>query len=256
METYVRPGGVIYLPIYDDTVSVKVGYHAEGNTKSAAESKTYHAAVCRVLSFCSVNNDFIIDLSHKKTLLHQNYIEISINSKVPVVFSGIQSIEFELRVTMQTGEVAVNHYSLDTTSTRQKRSEQYQRYSGYTEYAIKNERYTPKLWQHKMKNGCYVGCAPVAWAMLFGYHERRSSYMPWVYGTGSQSLYQCGRDGTTGWGNCILPKSSHYDRVRLQKYIEKIAKMLGTFCMAGQGATLHTNMGPMKRFFQVSTGHA
>ena len=246
METYVRPGGVIYLPIYEDTVSVKVSYHAE--------SKTYQAALCRMLSFCSVNNDFTIDLSHKKTLLRQNYVEIAINNKVPVVFSGIQSIEFELRVTMQTGDATVNHYSLDTTSIRQTRSEQYQRYSGYTEYAITHELYTPNFWQHKIKNSCYVGCAPVAWAMLFGYHERRSSFKPWIYGTGSQNLYQCGRDGTSGWGNCRLPPSSFYDTVRLEKYIEKIAKMLGTFCMNGQGATLHTNMDPMKRFFKVSTG--
>ncbi|MRA75803.1 hypothetical protein GH890_30625, partial [Bacillus thuringiensis] len=85
------------MPIDEHTVSVKVGCPAQRKTQAATDSRRYQAAVCRMLSFCSVDNDFTIDLSQKKTFLQLNYIEISISKDVAVLFNGKPSIEFELR---------------------------------------------------------------------------------------------------------------------------------------------------------------
>ncbi|MEG7521770.1 MAG: hypothetical protein M3H12_01525, partial [Chromatiales bacterium] len=91
-EIYVHLGEVIRIPVDETTVSVKVGYSGERKTQTTTKSRRVHAAMCRMLSFCSVDDDFSIDLSHTKTLLQLSYIEIAISKRVPVLFNGKQSI--------------------------------------------------------------------------------------------------------------------------------------------------------------------
>ena len=59
-----------------------------------------------VLSSCNVDDDFIIDLSQKKTFLQLNYIEIALQRET--------EHRFELRKQLSTGKVIVKHFSLDT----------------------------------------------------------------------------------------------------------------------------------------------
>ena len=245
-EDYVALGGVIRVPVDGDTVSVKVKYTAEYKTQTAEH--VAQKAVCQMISTCNVDDDCSIDLSQKKLVLHLNYMELEISKDIPAVFNGRQSVDFELRVEQVTGSVIVKHYSVDTTKHRQKRFKEYKSYSSWSYKSIPDEGYFPFYWQHKIKNGCSVGCGPVAWAMVFGYYDRRSHYKSSSYG--GQDLYRCGSDGTTGSKSCIAPKYSNSD-ARLKKYIEKIAKTLGTWCIFKNGATPAYKMDRIKGFFQV-----
>ena len=249
-EDYVAPGGVIRVPVDEDTVSVKVKYAAAHKTETIEDVAQTQKAVCQMISTCNVANDCSIALSQKKSVLHLSYIKLEISKDTPAVFNGRQSVDFELRVEQAAGSIIVRHYSLDTTRHRQKRFKEYKSYSSWSYKSIPDEGYFPFYWQHKIKNDCYVGCGPVAWAMIFGYYDRRSHYKSSTYGTGSQDLYRCGTDGTTGSKSCIAPQSSNSD-ARLKKYIEKIAKTLGTWCIFKNGATPAFKMDRIKDFFQV-----
>ena len=245
-EIYIRLGGVIRMPVDEHTVSVKMGSSAQ---QTASVLRQYQTAVCRMLSLCNVDDDFKIDLSQKKTFLQLNYIEITISKDVPALFKRKQHIEFELRIQLSTGEIIVKHFSLDTAHSRQKRFKQYTSYSSWSYCSIRDESLFPSYWQHKIKKNCPVGCGPVAWAMVFGYYDRRSHDKTSTYGTGSQDLYRCGSDGTTGSKSCKAPKYS--DDSRIRKYTERIAKTLGTFCINKQGATPAHKMDNIKGFFKV-----
>ena len=204
-----------------------------------------------MLSFCSVDGGFGIDLSHKKTLLALRYIEIAISKHVPALFSNRRSVEFELRLQLSTGEVRVTHYSLDSTLSRQKRARQYTAYATKVYCAIPSEQYFPNYWQHDVKTDCPVGCGPVAWAMVFGYYDRRSHRQPKTFGTGSQDLFRCGNDGTTGHNGCVAPEDSSHDQIK--RYTETIAKTLGTWCIFKNGATPVYKMDRIEDFFKVFT---
>ena len=253
-EIYVRLGEVIRMPVDEHTVSIKVAYSAQRKTQTASDLRQYQTAVCRMLSFCNVNDDFNIDLSKKKTFLQLNYIEFIISKDVPVLFKRKQHIEFELRKELSTGEIIVKHFSLDTAPSRQKRGKhffkEYTSYSNWGYCSIRYENLFPSYWQHKLSNGCRVGCGSVAWAMVFGYYDRRSHEKPSTYGTGSQDLFRCGNDGTTGSKRCKAPKYSYDSPIK--KYTETIAKILGTWCTRKkQGATSAHKMDRIKGFFRV-----
>ena len=248
-EIYIRLGGVIRMPLDEHTVSINVGAPAQRKTQTASDIRQYQTAVCRMLSSCNVDVDLNIDLSQKKTFLQLNYIEITISKDVPVLFKRKAHIEFELRIQLSTGEIIVKHFSLDTAPSRQKRFKQYTCYSSWGYCSIRDEGLFPYYWQHKIKKGCPVGCGPVAWAMVFGYYDRRSHYKTSTYGSGSQDLYRCGSSGTTGSKSCVAPKYS--GDTRLKKYIEKIAKTLGTWCIFSNGATPAYKMDNIKGFFKV-----
>ena len=248
-DIYVRLGGVIRMPVDEHTASIKMASPAQRKTQTASDLRQYQTAVCRMLSFCNVDDDFNIDLSQKKTFLQLNYIEITISKDVPVLFKRKKHIEFELRTQLSTGEIIVKDFSLDTAPSRQKRFKQYTSYSKWGYCSIRDEHLFPYYWQHKIKKGCPVGCGPVAWAMVFGYYDRRSYYKTSTFGTGSQDLYRCGSDGMTGSKSCRAPKYSSDSRIR--KYIERIAKTLGTWCIFKHGATPAYKMDRINGFFKV-----
>ena len=247
-EDYVVPGGTIRVPVDGDTVSVKVKYTAVHKMKTAEDAAQTQKAVCQIISTCNVDSDCTINLSQKKSVLHMSYIELEINKDMPAVFNGRQSVDFELRVEQATGSVILRHYSIDMTTHRRKRSKEYKDISSWTEVSIPDEAYFPFYWQH-VTRGCAVGCGPVAWAMVFGYYDRRSHEKPLTYGDGSQDLYRCGSDGTTGDNSCKAPMYS--TTAEVLKYTEKIADALGTWCVFSNGATPAYKMDNIKNFFQV-----
>ena len=254
-QVYVKPGTVVRLPVDDDTVSVKVTYESQNEWETKDDVAGIQNAICQMISTCDVDDDCSISLEQQKSVLHLNYVELEISKDIPSALNGSQSIDFEIRVKEKSGEVSVKYYSLDTTTRkRQKRYKEYTSYTGWTYKSIPHEGYFPYYWQHKIHNGCYVGCGPVAWAMVFGYYDRRSHYQYSTFGSGSRDLYRCGYAGMYGSNTCIAPKysySSGTSGARLQKYIERIAKILGTWCIFKNGATPVYKMDRIKGYFQV-----
>ena len=249
-QGYVQPGEMIRVPVDKDTVSVKVKYTSESKTQTPEDVVMMQQAVCQMISKCDVDDDSSISLQQQTSVLHLNYIEVEISKDIPDALNGTQSVDFELRVEKRSGEMSVKYYSLDATRHRQKRYKEYKSYSAWSTRSIPDEGFFPNYWQHKIKKGCAVGCGPVAWAMVFGYLDRRAKYKTTTYGSGSAGLYRCGSDGTTGDYGCPAPSDSSSSS-RLKKYIEHIAKRLGTLCVFKNGATPASWMDRIKSFFQV-----
>ena len=254
-QGYIQPGGMIRVPVDKDTVSVKVKYTPDSKTQTTEDILRMQHAVCQIISKCDVDDDSSISLLQNTSVLHLNYVEVEISKDIPDALNGSQSVDFELRLEKISGEISLKYYSLDTTRHRQKRFKQYKDFSPWNTKSIPDENYFPSYWQHRIKKGCAVGCAPVAWAMVFGYFDRRSHYKPSTYGSGSQGLYRCGSDGTTGGTYCVAPGYSNFDS-RLRNYIEYMSKVLGTWCIFKNGATPGYKMDRVKGFFKVYNEHS
>ena len=249
-QGYVQPGGMIRVPVDKDTVSVKIKYTTDSNTQTPEDILRMQQGVCQMISKCDVDDDSSISLQQQTSVLHLNYVEVEISKDIPDGLKGRKGVDFEMRVEKRSGEVSVKYYSLDTTRHRQKRFKEYKGYSAWSTRSIPDENYFPSYWQHKIKKGCSVGCGPVAWAMVFGYLDRRAHYKTSTYGSGSRGLYRCGSDGTSGSTGCVAPAYSSSDS-RLKKYIEYMAQRLGTWCIFKNGATPGYKMARVSGFFKV-----
>ena len=249
-QGYVKPGDVIKVFVDKDTVSVKIKYTSESEAQTRNDIVLMQQAVCQMISNCDVDDDCSISLLQQTSVLHLNYIELEISVDISDALNGSQSADFELRVEKTSGEVNVKYYSLDTTRHRQKRYLQTGT-SGWRVTSVQFPQFFPFYWQHKVSRGCSVGCGPVAWAMVFGYFDRRAHYVRSLYGLGSQYLYRSGDDGTTGSKDTMAPKYTYSFDTRLKKYIERIARELGTWCIFENGATPGYKMDRIKGFFQV-----
>ena len=253
-QGYVKPGDVIKVFVDKDTAAVKINYTLESEAQTQKHVILMQQALCQMISNCDVDDESSISLLEQASVLHLKYVEVEIGKDIPDALQGSQSVDFELRVEKTSGEVSVKYYSLDTTRHRQKRYKEHS-YSAWSVRSIPDEKYAPFYEQHKIKEFfgikyCYVGCGPVAWAMVFGYLDRRAHYKSSKYGLGSQYLYRSGNDGTSGSKNTIAPTVSDSD-MRLRKYIERIAIKLDTWCIFKNGATPGYKMDRIKGFFQV-----
>ncbi|KAK6173838.1 hypothetical protein SNE40_017224 [Patella caerulea] len=123
-------------------------------------------------------------------------------------------------------------------------------------YQIDDEKLFPNYKQHKMHNSknllcwrnCCVGCGPVAWAMVFGYLNRRSQLRPELYGTGSHHLFKLTKSRNTWDGRrSLFPQSLNEDIV---DYTEMLHDILGSVVVAGESITLPHRMNRIDAFFQ------
>jgi len=103
-------------------------------------------------------------------------------------------------------------------------------------------------------SGCAVGCGPVAWMMLFGWVDLRSSPLGGnVYGR-----YCAYRSGGISSGSCtanpsgIAPATTD---ASVRNAINNIRNRVGTFCAFGSGATFPWSMPAASGYlFEMDTG--
>lgn len=95
-------------------------------------------------------------------------------------------------------------------------------------------------------NGCEVGCGPVAWAMLFGWADRRADLgdPDWSYRWG---LYR--QDGGRGFDD-VAPR---FTTTGARNVIKELNDEMGTFCLLGNGATLPGDMQKADRYLSGRT---
>ena len=93
-----------------------------------------------------------------------------------------------------------------------------------------------------VENGCYVGCGPVAWAMLIGWIDNRAQ---WDWRWGAQwGIYRAG--GGYGY-NVVAPA---YADGGINNIIREIRSWVGTFCLSGNGATYPATMGGVGNYLR------
>ena len=253
VEDYITPGGVIRLPITKHTKSIRAMYVRQKNEEKSSYVRSMQKKLCRVLSLCDQVSTVNIDIAETKALYGYSYIELKINEDARALLNAT-SIDFELQIEIANKQLVVKRFSLNCPPKRQKRSRQYTSYSSWAYTSIGHEGYFPDYQEHNDPRWCAVGSGSVAWAMIFGYYDRRSHYKTSVYGNGSQSLYACSFNGVYGSSACVAPQNA--TSIRIKKYIEVINALLGT-CIFEKGTTPSSRMTRVKGFFRYSqrSGH-
>jgi hypothetical protein len=94
---------------------------------------------------------------------------------------------------------------------------------------------------------CYVGCGPVAWAMLFGWADRQAAFGN-PYWAGRGGIYR--QDGQYG-SDVVAPVSQDQG---ITNIIREINGYVGTFCSFGSGATFPWSMGEAWRYLSGRSG--
>ncbi len=223
-----------------------IGFRDTENNTAPAEQQ---ADLCRALGVCSSNGStgrvdpvaFRVDpetgLSYLELVLAENARE----------FFPDSDLDFAVEIHRSNHQVVIRRYAMARETRRQKRYIEYENWSAFTHYSIPEKHLFPDYRQH-WTGSCNVGCGPVAWAMIFGYLDRRSHHVTSTFGTGSQGLYRNGTDGTTGSNDEIAPAYS--DR-RMRKYTEELNDILGTWCIASSGATIMRRMSRVEGFYQA-----
>ena len=251
IEDYITPGGIIRLPVNKHTKSIRAMYVRQKNEEKSSYVRSMQKKLCRVLSLCDQVSTVNIDITKTKDLYGYSYIELKISEDARALLNAT-SIDFEVQIELDNKQLVRKRFSLNCPPRRQKRWKEYTKFTAWGVTSIPGEHYFPYYWQHEVTRGrknCLVGCGSVAWAMVFGYYDRRSHAEPYIYGNGSQYMYRCGADGTYGSSHCEAPKYA-YKSYRLRMYINKISYAVGTFCWRGVSFTPAFRMDRVKGFFR------
>jgi hypothetical protein len=96
-------------------------------------------------------------------------------------------------------------------------------------------------------NGCPVGCGPVAWTMLFGWADRQAAFGN-PYWSPRWGLYRV--NGGRG-ADAVAPTVQN---AGIQNVIVEVHNDVGTFCIAGSGATLPGSMPGAWQYLSGRTG--
>lgn len=244
-DTVLVPGQSARIAVDDEDISLRVvtdfteGYQSQ-------DSSDLQQLLCHIINVCDPTNSTKLDKTKiKQASYGQKYIDVHVIENVEDLLD--YDLAFEINIQANGVEIA-RRYFIDVQK-RSKRATRNSTYSAWVYHSIPHETSFPDYGQHKHSSKkCQVGCGPVAWAMIFGYYDRRSHTYPATYGNGSQGLFRCGADGTTGSNTCMAPR---FNDVQTRKYNEKLYKTLKTFCIGGQGATLHKNMDNVNGFFKA-----
>ncbi|ESO98144.1 hypothetical protein LOTGIDRAFT_239083 [Lottia gigantea] len=240
-----------YYHVIEDSHKIVVGDNHQIGIKSMNDgevtSEESHTKLCDLLKICHPDDDKLVDSSKlDKTKYGQAFLEIYVPENVRTVHY------FEI-VGQDQGEKYGRKLMIDSKQRHKRQT------TSWTEYSINDEYLFPDYNQHDhgCKKGwffnrnkvkcCAVGCGPVAWAMILGYYDRRSHTKSGTYGTGSQSLYRCSSDATSGSSSCKAPS---YTTSTVKKLTEYLNDELKTFCLSGQGATTQGNMKRFESYFK------
>ncbi|XP_046354473.2 uncharacterized protein LOC124133930 [Haliotis rufescens] len=183
------------------------------------------------------------------TLINQEKIKTDENGLryVPVRF-GITRIpvRFQIEVYLSDGSVAVRNFRLDVSLTRAAVQPMHI-------YTVPLEEEFPDYWQptvnaslNRQYQQCQVGDGTVAWAMVLGYYDRRSSARPREFGTASQGLFRCGPFGFHGDKKCKAPKKND---ASFEKYLDSLKRRLNVICNGDVGVTRDTMMANIQPLF-------
>ena len=255
IEDYITPGGIIRLPVNTHTKSIRAMYVRQKNEEKSSYVRSMQKKLCQVLSLCDQVSTVNIDITKTQDLYGYSYIELKINEDARSLLNAT-SIDFELQIEIDNKQLVRKRFSLNCPAKRQKRADSYtdsyKPWGSWYYRSIGHERYFPDYEQHMITKGgkrCPVGSAAVAWAMVFGYYDRRSHYRTSTYGNGSQTLYGCSKDGAYWGSGCVAPKYARTSRIRT--YIHVINYKLRSICGFYTSVTYASYMRNVQSFYQV-----
>ncbi len=247
-ETEVEVGEKILVALGQRDMLGGVYVRYAGSRDTANVTVEGQAQLCHALGVCSSNvSTGRVDPSNFKLDPETglSYLELILAENARKLFPD-SDLDFAVEIHRTNHQVVIRRYVLLREAKRQKRFKEYEPWSSFTQYSIPSESLFPDYRQHRAGR-CWVGCGPVAWAMVFGYLDRRS-HLTSSFGTGSQGLYRSGSDGTTGSNSQVAPS---FTDSRMQNYTEELNDILGTWCIFSSGATLMRRMTRVQGFYQA-----
>lgn len=240
----LSPGSIVKLALGKRFKSVHVYITNHGNSRMRPSSRTaWEQKLCRVLvDVCKLDGSTKVNPSAiKETPNYVWYLKLEVHGNRTFVGNTLQwrEIGFVVKISGPTNEVIKKHFAINLRSKRFRRSPGV----GYTEFgSIPFEYEFPDYYQHKLADGCYSGCSPVAWAQVFGYYDRvaskvyYSSFSPWIYGD----------------TNTVAPKTL---TSAVKRFVEDIRLQVETFCTSNkEGFTFWKKMCLIKPWFQRRQG--
>ncbi len=106
-------------------------------------------------------------------------------------------------------------------------------WSSWTTYCADGDDDEQPRYDQFTYGSCYVGCGPVAWAMLFGWGDRQA-HAGSTYWSGRTGLYRTNGGGSSASTSAIAPLSMDDG---IKNVIRELNDLMGTYCLAGSGAT-------------------
>ncbi len=239
--------------------AVRIMFFSSSRLKNMSSERQVglQKGLCYILSVCDMSGNYS-EVPNDRILIDPDtglaYIDLELSEITWSVFGeDLEDVEFAVQIRRLDGQTLTRRFAVDgekeeeeTQTVRQKRESG--PWSGWTYYSIPDEHLFPDYGQHKMRDGTAVGCGPVAWAMIFGYLDRRSHYNPGRYSRGSQGLYRSGSDGT--WGS-NSERAPSYSDVRMRRYTERVRREINSFGIFRQSATWPHDMDNVEDFFRV-----
>ncbi len=247
-ETVIDAGQRVIVALGDesDLKGVFIKYIGSGDEDDAIGIQN---TLCDVLEVCDTDGTGKVDEDKLQTDpdTDELFLEFVFPESAMAQFNS-EDVDFSVEIHTIDGNVMIRRYAVEMAKRRQKRYKEYKSWSSFPYYSIPDESYFPDHYRQHTHGKCAVGCGPVAWAMIFGYLDRRSHFKSSTYGTGSQGLYRSGSDGTSGSNSQVAPDWSD---TRMRRYKEKLHDILNTFCISSSGATTFAGMDNIESFFKA-----
>ena len=201
-----------------------------------SESSDNHRRVCEILSnvICKPSSSEVFADDERESLNGLAYVAITVTTNTTHLHQLFKEnrISLKFNVTYSRGGPSLTlRYGTDRFRGRAKRTSS----SSGDHSSIPYETEFPDY--HQFKYGkCYVGCGPVAWAMILGYMNRISNLSADSY----RPLYPYG----------AAPAKFSESDSNLKRWIESLHDALGTICLFGQGATLASKMHNIATYYK------
>ncbi len=246
-EIVIDPGETVTVAVGEESKlkAVHIKYIGFGNETDVTGIQN---KLCSALEVCATDGTGKVKQKELQTDpdLELLFLEFVFPENATGLFDT-DDVDFSVEIHTKDGKVLIRRYDVDMAPKIQTRIKHYKSWSSFSYYSIPDEYLFPDYTQH-IYGKCYVGCGPVAWAMVFGYLDRRSHCVSLQHGTGSQGLYRNGPDGTYGLNSQVAPCRSD---TRMEPYIENLNRIMGTYCSDSGGATKLRRMDDVLSFYKA-----
>lgn len=244
----LSPGSVAKVAIDEKFQSVYMYI----TTKRGLDTKSrikFHKRLCKVLIGVCLEGTFKVNpLAVKKTPNNLFYLKLKVHENFTFVRKMLEGRElgFDIRIRIKPHQVIIKHYAINLQS---KLARQYVPFGVIAVPGADTE--FPDYHQMICCSGCYSGCAPVAWAQVFGYFDRRATpFLPAYDRRFSASIY-----GENGDDNVRAPKSL---TAAVETFVEEIRQQVKTVCGSDgvTGFTFSSNNQLILPWFRNRQSHA
>lgn len=240
-EEGISPGSIVRVALGEHFKSVHVYVTSYGNASPHLSRSNWQEKLCKVLvDVCLQEGKPKINPSAiKKTPNNLFYLKLEVHSNEKFVRTVLQGREMGFLVEIKglKNEVIKKLFAINLHSKRLKRSA-----GGGTpcKGSVCSEADFPDYNQHICCGGCHSGCAPVAWAQVFGYYDRRAASRNSIF---SSTIY--------GDSQTKAPLSLTSG---VKRFVESIRSYVQTVCEDGSGSTKISKMHFIAPWFRQRQG--